>query len=111
MRWMPTHVELYEEISLLSSLMVEAVRAHDWDRLIVLEREVIRLRNTLIATPEGRDTFAADLARKHALIQRILEDDAEVRRHTEPWMERVRQFLGSELSRTVSAGAGETAGN
>lgn len=93
---MPTHVELYEEISLLSSRMVEAVRAHDWDKLIELEREVIRLRSTLLTTPEVRDTLAADLARKHSLIQRILEDDAEVRRHTEPWMERVRQFLGGE---------------
>jgi len=111
MLWMPTHVELYEEISLLSSRMVEAARARDWDRLIELEREVICLRSALIVTPENSDTIAADLARKHSLIQRILEDDAEVRRHTEPWMERVRQFLGGELSRAVSVGAGEIVRN
>jgi flagellar protein FliT len=33
------------------------------------------------------------MERKRELIQRILRDDAEVRRHTEPWMEQVRRFL------------------
>jgi flagellar protein FliT len=28
------------------------------------------------------------------LIERILDDDAEIRRHTEPWMEHVRHLLG-----------------
>lgn len=115
MRWMPTHVELYEEIGLLSSRMVEAARARDWDRLIELERDVICLRSTLVGTPDDSNTLVADLARKHSLIQRILEDDAEVRRHTEPWMERVRQFLGGErlhdLPRACASDAGEaTAG-
>lgn len=109
MRWMPTHVELYEEICLLSSRMVEAARARDWDKLIELERDVIRLRSRLITTPEDSELLAADLARKHRLIQRILEDDAEVRRHTEPWMERMRQFLGGEMGRPISAGTGESA--
>jgi flagellar protein FliT len=54
------------------------------------------------------------MARKRSLIQRILEDDAEVRRHTEPWMEHVRQFLGDGLRRrdvekAYAAGAGEPA--
>jgi flagellar protein FliT len=30
------------------------------------------------------------------MIQRILKDDAEVRRHTEPWMEQVRRFLNGD---------------
>jgi hypothetical protein len=48
----------------------------------------------------GRQQCAAvDLARKRSLIQRILEDDAEVRRHTEPWMEHMRQYLGNGVRR------------
>lgn len=96
MRWMPSQVELYEQMSLLSSSMVAAVRARDWDRLTELERDAGCLRDTLTTAPEGSESLAADLARKHSLIQRILDDDAEVRRHTEPWMERVCQFLGGE---------------
>ena len=115
MLWMPSQIELYEEMSLLSSRMVAAARASAWDNLKELEQRISGLRDALLAAAEdgnapdsARDS---DLARKHSLIQRILEDDAEVRRHTEPWMERVRQFLGGELSRAVSTGAGEIARN
>lgn len=91
---MPSQIELYEAMSLLSSRMVAAVRASDWDSLIELERRIAGLRSTLMAVPDDSSALATDSAHKRALIQRILEDDAEVRRHTEPWMERLRQFLG-----------------
>ena len=91
---MPSQIELYEAMSLLSSRMVAAARASDWDSLIELERRIAGLRNTLMTAPDDSSAPATDLAGKRALIQRILEDDAEVRRHTEPWMERLRQFLG-----------------
>ena len=94
MRRMPSQIELYEEMSLLSSRMVDAARASDWDNLIELERGVSSLRKALMATPEDCNAARSDLARKRSLIKCILDDDAEVRRHTEPWMERVRQFIG-----------------
>ena len=111
---MPSQIELYEEMSLLSSRMAEAARAGDWDNLIELERGVSGLRSTLLATPEDNSAPAADLARKRNLIQRILEDDAEVRRHTEPWMEHVRKYLGDSVRRrdvekAYAAGAGDSA--
>lgn len=114
MHRMPSQIELYEEMSLLSSRMVEAARASDWDNLIELERGVTRLRNTLMTTPDDSNTPETDLVRKRNLIQRILEDDAEVRRHTEPWMEQVRQFLGDkgrrrDVQKAYAAGAGESA--
>ena len=114
MHRMPSQIELYEAMSLLSSRMVEAARAGDWDNLIELEHGVASLRNTLMATPEDSNTPATDLARRRSLIQRILEDDAEVRRHTEPWMEHVRKYLGDSVRRcgvekAYAAGAGESA--
>jgi flagellar protein FliT len=92
-------IDLYEEIRALSSDMVNAARSHDWDRLVILERSVGVLRDELIANIGlGLDTctIATENDRKCSLIRRILEDDAEIRRHTEPWMQHVRQFLGSE---------------
>lgn len=111
---MPSQIELYEEMSFLSSRMAEAARAGEWDNLIELERGVTRLRNALIATPEDGNLQAGDSDRKRSLIQRILEDDAEVRRHTEPWMEHVRQFLGDgakrrDVQKAYAAGAGDPA--
>ncbi len=90
---MPSQVELYEELCRLSSHMAAAARERDWDSLVELERDVVHLRQALLAVPDD-DGLVADISRKRNLIQRILDDDAEVRRHTEPGMERVRHFLG-----------------
>ena len=114
MHRMPTQIELYEEMSLLSSRMVEAARAGDWDNLIELEHGVASLRNTLMVTPEDSNAPATDVTRRRSLIQCILEDDAEVRRHTEPWMEHVRKYLGDstrrrDVQKAYAAGAGEPA--
>jgi flagellar protein FliT len=86
---MPSQIELYEEMSRLSSRMAAAARASDWEHLIELERTIRSLRDALLAIADEDSEAATDLARKHGLIQRILDDDAEVRRHTEPWMERI----------------------
>jgi len=91
---MPSQIELYEEMSRLSSRMAAAARASDWERLIELERGIRTLRDALLAIADDGNEAGTDLSRKHSLIQRILEDDAEVRRHTEPWMERILYFLG-----------------
>lgn len=97
MHGMPSQIELYEELSLLSARMVEAARASDWESLIALEQSISSLRATLTVTTEVNGVPINDPARKHSLIQRILDDDAEVRRHTEPWVERLRLLLGGGL--------------
>ena len=114
MHRMSSQIELYEEMSLLSSRMAEAARAGDWDNLIALELGVAKLRDTLMGMPEDRNAPPDDLVRKRSLIQSILEDDAEVRRHTEPWMEHMRQYLGHgarrrDVEKAYAAGAGESA--
>lgn len=97
---MASQIEIYEEMSALSARMVEAARSHEWDRLIDLEAAVAALRNTLMNDASATTVLSsADQARKAALIQKILADDAEVRRYTDPWMERVRHFLGRNNQR------------
>lgn len=93
---MPTQIDLYEEICALSQRMVNAAQANDWNSLVELEHRVAVLRNELITSDESLSLSTPELLHKHGLIQQILEDDAEIRRHTEPWMERVRQFLGAQ---------------
>ena len=96
---MPSQIELYEDMSSLSTQMVEATRSQDWGRLVDLERQVAALRSTLAEEEDSGALSAAELERKRALIQHILDDDAEIRRHTEPWMEKLRQFLGDASRR------------
>ncbi len=92
---MPTsQITLYEEMNALSSRMAAAARASDWETLNRLARAVAALRDSL---PENDTSLShAEMQQKAVLIQRILDDDAEIRRHTEPWMEPVCRFLGQE---------------
>ncbi|MBL8477760.1 MAG: flagellar protein FliT [Sterolibacteriaceae bacterium] len=94
---MPSHIDRYEEACALSARMVRAARSGEWDLLIALEARVAALRDGMMAeseaSPEER-LVAPEIARKRGLIQQLLDDDAEIRRHTEPWMEHVRKLLG-----------------
>lgn len=109
MLFMPTsQILLYEKMNALSSRMAAAARARDWETLNRLARSVSALRITLMSNEsqtfdEGCDDACLsedDMQKKALLIQRILDDDAEIRRHTEPWMENVCCFLGSNVQRT-----------
>ncbi len=92
---MSSQIKRYEEIGALSAQMVDAARAQDWERLISLEKCVAELRDALMADDDNDKLTEPERRMKAALIQRILDDDAEIRRHTEPWMEHVRQYLDS----------------
>ncbi len=103
---MTSQIEIYEEMTALSARMVEAARAGDWDNLIALENSASVLGNNLMADEDPNANLAPDESvRKAALIQRILDDDAEIRRFTEPWMEQVRAYLGSGSKRRQVARA------
>ncbi len=100
---------IYEEMDRISAQMVEAARANNWDRLVALEQDVSSLRHRLDACNRSVQLSEEERSRKVALIHHILDNDAEVRRHTEPWMEGVRQFLGNgtrgrNLRRAYGAG-------
>jgi len=87
-------IALYESMRAVSAQMVEAARANDWDRLVVLERDCAGMARGIENEAAPVALGAEARARKAALIRQILADDAEVRRHAEPWLEHVRQFLG-----------------
>ncbi len=92
---MPTQIEIYEEMSTLSMRMVEAAHAHDWERLVGLEKSVAALRSKLPKEEDNAALSQSELNHKRELIQGILENDANVRTCTEPWMEQLRKFLGN----------------
>ncbi len=93
---MPAQIEIYEQMCALSNRMVEAARANDWESLIDLEQAVASLRASLMNEADNNSPDPIEAKKKRDMIQRILKDDAEVRRHTEPWMEHVRHFLNGD---------------
>jgi flagellar protein FliT len=92
---------IYEEMHALSAQMVNAAQANDWDKPDRTGKPCDILRDKLM-NEEGADSLVlsvAESAQKSAMIRKILENDAEIRRHVEPWMDSVRQFLGSQSQR------------
>lgn len=85
----------YESMGTIAAQMAAAAAACDWDRLVALERDCAGLARHLEAQADTAPLTADERARKATLIRQILADDAEVRRHTEPWMEQVKGFLGA----------------
>lgn len=104
---MSSQLSIYEEMSVLSSRMVDVARAGDWEQLISLEMTLAELRHSLMATNDDDATLLSDdeRAEKARLIRRILDDNTEVRQHTDPWMEHVRELLGDATSRHRIANA------
>ncbi|MGB0127740.1 MAG: flagellar protein FliT [Rhodocyclaceae bacterium] len=91
-----SRLSLYETMSDLSGLMVEAARDSNWDRLVALEQDVAHLRDTLEWEKTTQPPLTAEeRTRKVDLIHQILANDVEVRSYTEPWMASVRKFLGA----------------
>jgi flagellar protein FliT len=102
---MQNNLTHYEAMCRLTGMMAEAARENDWDLLGSLEKEVSIIREHLIA--EDANDMVMELSEtqrehKRELILRMLADDREIRRHTEPWMTSVRALLaGTATERSV----------
>lgn len=86
--------------------MAEAARANDWDRLAALEREAATLRDRARAAADegsGANALSPDeAAALRAGIERLLELDAEIRSHADPFLASVRKLLAAgRQERTV----------
>lgn len=87
--------------------MAAAARANDWSQLAALEAELARLRNAVMVRTAQADANAAALPAEQqqalaAGIARILELDAEIRTHTDPFLASARKFLsGRSRERAV----------
>lgn len=83
----------YEAVALATGRMLAAARASDWDLLIEQESQCAALVEALRAGAPRHDLDERSLVRKAALIRRILADDAEIRRLTQPWLRRMEDLL------------------
>lgn len=87
--------------------MAAAAQANDWSQLASVEAELARLRNAVMARTAQADATAAALPAEQqqalaAGIARILELDAEIRSHTDPFLASARKFLsGRSRERAV----------
>lgn len=82
-----------EHMAALSSQMVTAAQANDWDTLVQLEEQMTAVRTQLENTPPAVPSDADTLARHAALLHQMQEDQAKVMEHVRPWMDSARNLL------------------
>ena len=91
-------LDIYDRASAKSGEMLEAAKSSDWDRLIDLERECRALVDNLRTVDAETSAPSRDqgyVQRKTKLIRKVLADDAEIRRYTQPWMDQLQVLIGS----------------
>lgn len=88
-------LDIYGTISAKTGEMLDAAKSNDWDRLVALEQDCRALIETLKQTDAGADTGARFVQHKVAFIRKVLADDAEIRKFTEPWMTQLEVYLGN----------------
>lgn len=88
-------LDIYGSISAKTGEMLDAARNSDWDRLVALEQDCRALIETLRRSDAGAGAGARFVQRKVALLRKVLADDAEIRKFTEPWMTQLEAYLGN----------------
>lgn len=88
-------LDIYASISVKTGEMLDAAINGDWDKLIALEQDCRALIEILRLADSGSDKSTAFLQRRGDFIRKVLADDAEIRKYTEPWMTKIQIYLGN----------------
>jgi flagellar protein FliT len=92
----PEHrlIGYYETVGRLSRTMVAAAESSDWESLAAAERicGLIIERIEAFGDPEAQ-LGPCERRRRLAILRDVLEDDAQIRRHTEPSLSRFDRSL------------------
>ena len=88
-------LDIYGSISTKTGEMLDAAKSSNWDRLVALEQDCRTLIERLKCSDTGTARSAVFVQQKVAFIRKVLADDAEIRKFTEPWMNQLQAYLGS----------------
>ena len=86
------HIDYYENIHAASKDMLRAATSGDWELLFDAEQRCARNIDMVRALSPVQLSFE-DQMRKRAIILSVLEDDANIRKLTQPWLEELQQLL------------------
>ena len=87
-------LDLYADMVEISSQMLAATKAGDWELLKSLEAHCAH-RAQILGTQEPVELSGAELNTKIDYIGKILATDREIRRLVEPWMARLSALMQS----------------
>lgn len=82
-------IDYYRSIEASSVQMLEAAQAADWDEVVRCESECAVLIELLRAHAHVMDLAPTERKEKIHIMQRILNNDAQIRVLAEPWIEHI----------------------
>jgi flagellar protein FliT len=88
-----TLLDYYEAIEKASADMLEAARNGQWDDVVKLEGGCAVLIAQLKHAAQSDALQAEEAKLKSRIMQRILLNDAEIRRLAEPWLDDLDQMM------------------
>ena len=100
---MSQRLTTYQQMSALSTQMVAAAQAAEWETLAGLENQLSRLREQLMrldtAQSDHPDSLANLAPGELDLIRAILADHETVRAHVRPQLDELHAALGDAVTR------------
>ena len=94
----PVTLWYYESIAAASGRMLRAAQEGDWDALIDQEKVCAALIEALRACGAEQRLSESSIKRKSAILRKVLAEDAEIRRLTQPWLRRLEELLHSSAN-------------
>ena len=91
-------LSVYEKVSTVMGMMVQAAEEKDWDRLIELESHCSSYMDTLRFGDHHDGLTAEELQYKMNVIRKILDDDKKIREYTEPWMKELSGLISHSFT-------------
>ncbi len=90
-------IDFYKAIEDSSAKMLEAAKVEDWDGVVRFEGACAVLIEQLRQRAKSEELDASARVEKTRIMQRILNNDAQIRYLAEPWLTHCEQrFEGSQ---------------
>jgi Flagellar protein FliT. len=98
---------VYDKVSGVMGLMVQAAEANDWDAVTELEPQCSAYVDALRASDSHDGLTEDEMQYKMGVIQKILDDDRRIRELAQPWMKELSGLIHSSAnSRKVNRAYG-----
>lgn len=89
-------INYYRAIEASSAKMLEAARSEDWDSMVRMESTCAVLIEQLREQARVEALDEITRAEKTRIMLRILQNDAEIRNLTEPWLGHLEQMFAGQ---------------
>lgn len=98
------HIDYYENILVASKDMLRAAQRGDWEALFDAEQRCARNIDMVRALAPAPLSFDEQM-RKRDIILDVLDDDANIRKLTQPWLDELQGLLQGAGQRRMAESA------